>query len=161
MKKKLLFVCLGNICRSPAAEAIAQKIIDERGLHDLFYVDSAGIHGMHHGEPADRRMSMEASKRDYNVTSISRPVTTDDYDEYDLLLGMDDSNIQALYDKAPTLETSRKIIKMADYLNEGNIWDHIPDPYYGGQDGFTLVLDLLEEAIGNLIEDLSEASVNR
>lgn len=160
MKKKLLFVCLGNICRSPAAEAIAQKMIDDRGLQDLIDVDSAGIHGMHHGEPADRRMRMEASKRHFNVTSISRPVSVDDYDNYDLLIGMDDSNIQALYDKAPTLETSRKIIKMADFLNEDNKWDHIPDPYYGGQDGFELVLDLLEEGIENLIDHLLKESVN-
>lgn len=154
MKKKILFVCLGNICRSPAAEAIAKKIIDERGLHEMISVDSAGIIGIHHGQPSDPRMIEAAKKRGYLITSISRAVGIEDFDAFDYLVGMDDANVQALYNKAPTLEDSRKIIKMANYLNKDNRWDHIPDPYYGGQDGFTLVLDLLEESIGHLLEDV-------
>lgn len=156
MKKRVLFVCLGNICRSPAAETIAQKMISERGLENRIDVDSAGISGYHHGEPADQRMRAEAAVRNYDITSTSRPVTIDDYESFDILIGMDDANVQALYDKAPTLEASRKIVRMADYFNPDNKWDHVPDPYYGGHKGFVLVLDLLEEAIGNLLNHLSE-----
>lgn len=156
MKKRLLFVCLGNICRSPAAETIARKMIEERQLDEEIEADSAGILGYHAGEPADERMRRAAKQRGYDITSISRPVTLDDFDAFDLLIGMDDSNIQALYNKAPTLESSRKIIRMADYLSEDNPWDHIPDPYYGAHNGFTLVLDLLEEAIEKLIDNLNE-----
>lgn len=156
MKKRLLFVCLGNICRSPAAETIAQKMIADRGLQESIEVDSAGISGYHHGEPADQRMRAEAGAHGYRITCTSRPVTLDDYDNFDLIIGMDDANVQALYDKAPTLEASRKIVRMADYLNPDNVWDHVPDPYYGGHQGFVLVIELLEEAIGNLLDSLEE-----
>lgn len=152
MKKKILFVCLGNICRSPAAEGIAKSIIEAEGWQEELQIDSAGLHSYHEGELPDRRMREVASKRGYDLTSRSRSVQPSDFWDFDYLIGMDDSNIQALYDRAPTLEESRKIHRMTDFLPAGHPWDHVPDPYYGGAKGFELVLDLLEEAIYPLLE---------
>lgn len=156
--KKILFVCLGNICRSPAAEGIARSIIEAKGWQGELQVDSAGLHSYHEGELPDRRMREVAKQRGYELTSRSRPVQTSDYWDFDYLIGMDDSNIQALYDRAPTLEDSRKIQRLTDFLPEGHMWDHVPDPYYGGAQGFELVLDLLEEAIPSLLETVRNNS---
>ncbi|WP_278833458.1 low molecular weight protein-tyrosine-phosphatase [Porphyromonas cangingivalis] len=153
LKYKILFVCLGNICRSPMAEAVADKLIKSQGLEHL-EVDSAGIMGYHEGDKADPRMRKHGGERGYAVTSISRPVTYQDFEDFDLIVGMDDSNIHALYDKAPSVEASRKIVRMADYLTSHPDYDHIPDPYYGGAKGFDLVIDLLEDGVTNLLKQL-------
>lgn len=153
---KLLFVCLGNICRSPAAEAIASAYVRQAHLDDRVRIDSAGLHSYHEGGPADERMISAAHTRGYDVTSISRPVTMDDYDEFDLIIGMDDANIQELFNRAPSLETSRKIIKMRDFGTQYPEYDHVPDPYYGGSRGFDLVLNLLEDSMADLISQLGE-----
>lgn len=153
LKYKILFVCLGNICRSPMAEAVADKLIKSQGLEHL-EVDSAGIMGYHEGDKADPRMRKHGGERGYAVTSISRPVTYQDFEDFDLIVGMDDSNIRALYDKAPSVEASRKIVRMADYLTSYPDYDHIPDPYYGGAKGFDLVIDLLEDGVTNLLKQL-------
>ncbi|KGL47869.1 low molecular weight protein-tyrosine-phosphatase [Porphyromonas cangingivalis] len=153
LKYKILFVCLGNICRSPMAEAVADKLIKSQGLEHL-EVDSAGIMGYHEGDKADPRMRKHGGERGYAVTSISRPVTYQDFEDFDLIVGMDDSNIRALYDKAPSVEASRKIVRMADYLTSHPDYDHIPDPYYGGAKGFDLVIDLLEDGVTNLLKQL-------
>ena len=152
-KYRILFVCLGNICRSPMAEAVADKLIKSEGLSHL-EVDSAGIMGYHEGDKADPRMRKHADARGYAVTSISRPVTYQDFEDFDLIVGMDDSNVRALYDKAPSVEASRKIVRMADYLTSYPDYDHIPDPYYGGAKGFDLVIDLLEDGVTNLLKQL-------
>ena len=151
MKHKILFVCLGNICRSPAAEAVMKKLIEERGLSANFEIDSAGILSVHQGEKADSRMRQHAARRRYDVTSISRPVKTDDFDRFDLIIGMDDSNIDDLNDRALTAEHKSKIRQMTEYTQKYN-HTHIPDPYYGGAAGFELVLDLLEDACNGLLE---------
>ena len=157
MKTKILFVCMGNICRSPVAEAIMQKIIDDRRLSADFEIDSAGILSYHQGEKADPRMRQHAARRGYNVTSISRPVKTADFDKFDLIIGMDDSNIDDLNDRALMSEHKTKIHKMTEYSKEYD-YTYIPDPYYGGAAGFELVIDLLEDACEGLLESFYRKS---
>lgn len=146
-KCKILFVCLGNICRSPSAEGVAKHLIEENGWQELFEIDSAGLHSYHAGELPDPRMRQAAQARGYDLVSRSREVELEDFFTFDYIVAMDDSNATELYHRAPTLETSRKIVKMRDYFPEGETLDYVPDPYYGGKDGFELVLDLLEASV--------------
>lgn len=153
-KLKLLFVCLGNICRSPSAEAVMKKLVENAGLSDRIEVDSAGIAGYHAGEPADSRMRGHAARRGYRLDSISRPVRLSDFYDFDLLIGMDDRNVEDLKRMAPDLETAAKIRRMTEY-SRTRLYDYVPDPYYGGASGFELVLDLLEDACEGLLASLS------
>ena len=152
-KKKILFVCLGNICRSPSAEGIMKEKVKAAGLEKIFEIDSAGMHGYHEGELPDSRMRAHAFRRGYNLVSRSRPVKTKDFFDFDLIIGMDDSNISQLMQKAPDVESREKIHRMTDYCKKFS-HDHVPDPYYGGSNGFELVLDLLEDACEGLLEEL-------
>ena len=102
---KILFVCLGNICRSAAAEAVMKKLVQEQNVAQDFEIDSAGLINYHEGEPADPRMRAHAARRGYVVDSISRPVRTSDFFDFDLIIGMDDRNIDELKHRAPDLET--------------------------------------------------------
>lgn len=129
------------------------RLIDEAGLNDEFQIDSAGILSYHRGEMPDSRMRAHAARRGYNLVHRSRPVTTDDFYEFDIILGMDDSNIDALRDKAPSPETMKKIGRMTDYCTR-SVADHVPDPYYGGHEGFEYVLDVLEDACAGLLQQL-------
>ena len=156
---KILFVCLGNICRSPSAEAVMKKLVKDAGLDNYIEVDSAGIMGYHEGERADQRMRAHASRRGYMLDSISRPVRTTDFYDFDLIIGMDDRNIDDLKRKAPDLESVAKIHQMTEY-SRNKLYDHVPDPYYGGASGFELVLDLLEDACGGLLETISSGRDN-
>lgn len=154
-KKKVLFVCLGNICRSPAAEGVFTNKVKERGLEYAFEIDSAGTAGYHAGEPADKRMQQHALKRGYNLTSISRKFNPAvDFDKFDWVVAMDNENVSNLKRMARGPEDVAKISKMTDFRK---IWNYteIPDPYYGGYEGFELVLDLLEDACEGLLEKLS------
>lgn len=158
-KYKVLFVCLGNICRSPSAEAVMKKLVKDAGMEKSIFIDSAGIMGYHEGEQADARMRSHAARRGYVLDSISRPVQTQDFYDFDLIIGMDDRNIDDLKSKAPDLESVAKIHQMTDY-SRNKLYDHVPDPYYGGATGFELVLDLLEDACGGLLETLTKDEVN-
>ena len=148
---KILFVCLGNICRSAAAEAVMKKLATEQGVAGKFQIDSAGLINYHEGEPADPRMRAHAARRGYTIDSISRPVRTSDFYDFDLIIGMDDRNIDELKRKAPDLNTEKKIHRMTEYANS-KLYDHVPDPYYSGAEGFELVLDLLEDACKGLLD---------
>ena len=152
-KYRILFVCLGNICRSPAAEGIFRAVADSKGRSEDFAVDSAGTYSGHRGDLPDRRMRRAAAARGYDLTHRARPVSVTVFLDFDLIIAMDDSNYTDLMHMAPSVETSRKIKRMADYFT-GHSLDYVPDPYYMGQDGFELVLDLLEDACANLCDSL-------
>lgn len=152
MKKKILFVCLGNICRSPAAQGIMQAFIDEKGLQNEFELDSAGLYAGHAGELPDQRMRVHARRRGYELTHRSRPVRSSDFDDFDLIVAMDDSNFQGLKRLAPTVEDENKIVRMIDYVKSFPHYHSVPDPYYEGSEGFELVLDMLEEGCSNLLD---------
>ena len=153
----ILFVCLGNICRSPMAEAIMQTLVNETGLGQRFHIDSAGLISYHEGEGADPRMKAHAYRHGYRLTHISRPVRPADFDDFDLIIGMDDSNYDKLRRLAPTLEAEAKIRRMADYCTL-HVIDHVPDPYYGGSQGFENVIEILEDACRGLFEELKANS---
>ena len=123
------------------------------GLEKFFEIDSAGMHGYHEGELPDSRMRTHAFRRGYDLVSHSRPVEINDFYDFDLIIGMDDSNISQLMQKAPDVESREKIHRMTDYCKKFS-HDHVPDPYYGGSSGFELVLDLLEDACEELLEEL-------
>jgi protein-tyrosine phosphatase len=153
MTKKILFVCLGNICRSPAAEGVL-LFFAKRSQADI-EVDSAGTSSFHIGEPADKRMRAAASKRGYELTSRSRMVTRRDFSNFDLVVAMDRNNYRELSILAGG--PNRKLKLLSDYLEEG--WPRdVPDPYYGGDDGFEKVLDMLEAASPKILASLSNES---
>ena len=149
-KIKILFVCLGNICRSPAAEGVMKAIVDENNDSTRFEIDSAGTGNYHIGDLPDRRMRVHAQRRGYNLTHRCRQVTSSDFEDFVLIVAMDESNRRNLKRLAPTIEPEKKIIMMADFADIATRYDHIPDPYYEGAEGFELVLDLLESACQNL-----------
>lgn len=158
--KKILFVCLGNICRSSAAEEITRQFAARRGMSAEFDIDSAGLLSYHRGELPDPRMRAHAARRGYVLTHRSRPVTTDDFSRFDLLLAMDDSVYDALRDRAPSVETAARVRRMTDYCRRFTHADHVPDPYYGGAEGFEYVLDLLEDACAGLLDELAATPPN-
>lgn len=149
--KKILFVCLGNICRSPMAEAVMRKLVKEKGLESEYEIDSAGLIRYHEGEGADSRMKFHAKRHGYLLTHISRPVREIDFD---LIVGMDDSNWDKLHRLAPTVEAETKIVRMTDYC-QTHVIDHVPDPYYGGDQGFENVIEILEDACEGLLKKLT------
>ncbi|MDE6010041.1 MAG: low molecular weight phosphotyrosine protein phosphatase [Muribaculaceae bacterium] len=157
-KIKVLFVCLGNICRSPAAEGIFRDIVERRGLADRFEIDSAGLYSGHAGSLPDQRMRIHAFQRGYNLTHRARPVKTGDFHDFDLILSMDDSNYSRLRAFAPTDETELKVVRTTDFCRRHPGADHVPDPYYEGAEGFEIVLDLLEDACEGLADSLSPAN---
>ncbi|MGM0566309.1 MAG: low molecular weight protein-tyrosine-phosphatase [Bacteroidota bacterium] len=155
MKINVLFVCLGNICRSPSGEAVFTKMVQDAGLQDSISVDSAGIIDYHEGNPADERMQQHAEKRDYNLTSISRPVSpAKDARHFDYIIAMDTQNFQDLKALLPK-EHHHKIHLMNDF-SENNKGKSVPDPYFGGSEGFELVLDMLEDACRGLLKDVKQ-----
>ena len=156
MTQKLLFVCLGNICRSPAAEGVFLHLLKQRGLSDRFMVDSAGTGGWHVGNPADRRMQAAANRRGIELPSRARQICLDDFSSFDLVLTMDDDNLAAVRGLAQEAGAgaTATITPMLHYARNFSETE-VPDPYYGGEAGFEHVLDLLEDACTNLLDELS------
>lgn len=150
---KLLFICLGNICRSPMAETIFRQLVEERGLEDSFEVDSAGLIDYHEGEMADNRMRRHASMHGYHITHRSRPIELADFSHFDYIIGMDRQNIRALESMQPA-GSRAQILDMASFLREHQAAT-VPDPYYGGDQGFEYVIALLEDACAALLDHLS------
>ena len=155
MVKKILFVCLGNICRSPAAEGIFNQKIKERDLENFFIVDSAGTGNWHVGNLPDQRMRATALSKGIELTSRARQIEENDLHEFDHILVMDKDNLNAvkslIKDDMHTINSKIKLI--LSYSKKSQL-DEVPDPYYGGQNGFEKVLDLLNDAIEELIDSL-------
>ncbi|UTW45944.1 low molecular weight phosphotyrosine protein phosphatase [bacterium SCSIO 12696] len=151
----VLFVCLGNICRSPTAHGIFQNLVDEAGLTEQILVDSAGTGDWHIGHPPDARAQRKALNRGYDLSDLrARLVTGDDFRRFDYILGMDDSNM-----------ANMEPFKPADYSGEFQLflsygersdYREVPDPYYSGEDGFELVLDLVEQASQGLLDHICQ-----
>lgn len=152
-KTKVLFVCLGNICRSPAAEGVFKHIVEREGLTDKFFIDSAGTFGGHVSSKADSRMREAASRRGYDLTSRSRKIKYDDYEDFDMIIVMDDMNYENVHRLAPNRECYEKIYRMRDFCKETKV-SHVPDPYYEGREGFEIVLDILEDGCENLLKEI-------
>jgi protein-tyrosine phosphatase len=153
-KKKILFVCLGNICRSPAAEAVMTRLLKSNNLGNLVEVDSAGTIDYHAGEQADIRMRVYAEKRGYKLTSTAKQFNPDtDFAKFDYIITMDNNNFEEI--KALDLDNkfTKKIYRMGDFSKNYDLTE-IPDPYYGGREGFENVLDILEDATAGLLKKL-------
>lgn len=149
---KILFVCLGNICRSPAAQGIMEKLVEEQGIANQFEIDSAGLYGGHAGDLPDHRMRVHAKRRGLNLTHRSRQVKESDFERFDLIVAMDDSNYDRLRAMAPTTENEKKVVRMADFFTLHPWADCVPDPYYDGADGFENALDLIEDGCFTLLK---------
>lgn len=149
---KVLMVCLGNICRSPLAEGIARSLSDQRGLG--WFVDSAGTSGWHNGEPPDPRSIEIAAQNGIDISSqTSRKLAVSDFDQFDLILAMDRQNQADIRQLAPAAQQG-KVQLMLDY-SQTRKGQEVPDPYYGGPDGFADVFEMLREACEQLIEDMT------
>jgi protein-tyrosine phosphatase len=157
-KVKVLFVCMGNICRSPTAEGVFAKLLKERALENSFIIDSAGTHAYHVGEAPDLRAQKAALDRGVELTHLrARKVIMGDFEDFDFLLAMDDDNYAALSNACPE-HYKNKIKYFLDYAPHLGT-RFVPDPYYGGKYGFERVLDLIEEASAGFINDLQKNGV--
>ena len=153
-KTRILFVCLGNICRSPAANGVMEQMVAKQGLQDKFLIDSAGTYGGHAGELPDPRMRVAASRRGYNLTHRSRKFREQDYHDFDMIVVMDDSNYENVARLAPERKYLDKVYRFVEFSKNHPDWSYVPDPYYEGHDGFELVLDILEDGCAELINRL-------
>lgn len=152
-KTGVLFVCMGNICRSPAAEGVFKHYVSEQGQQDRFFIDSAGTVGSHAGQPPDPRMIKAAECRGYPLDSLARKVVRKDIDEFDLILAMDFDNLMNLYSLAKAEPQHLRLL--GSFLEDGISHSQarsVPDPYYGDTAGFEQVLDMIESAVPRIYD---------
>ncbi len=150
-RKRLLFVCLGNICRSPAAEAIMKSLVREVKLSDKYEIDSAGIGGWHVGELPDKRMREHAQKRGYQLTSRARQFVDNDFHYYDYIVVMDNDNYKHLTTRINDDNLRSKVLKMKDFFQDYKNELSVPDPYYGTDKDFEWAIDLIEDGCRGLL----------
>lgn len=151
MKVKVLFVCMGNICRSPTAEAVFRHYVEQAGLQEHIHIDSAGTHDYHIGDAPDLRTQRAAKQRGYDMSQLrGRQVGVEDFGRFDYVLAMDEANLSILRRLRPQDATSHLglFLEFAEQHREREV----PDPYYGGADGFERVLDMVEDAAGGLLK---------
>jgi protein-tyrosine phosphatase len=150
----VLFVCTGNICRSPTAEGVARHFIEARGLADRIAVDSAGTHGYHAGEAPDRRAQKAAERRGYDLSGLrARQIESADFERFDLILAMDADHLAIMRRSCPDAYRTRLSLFMR-YARSHDLLE-VPDPYYGGDNGFDAVLDYCEDGVQGLLEILA------
>lgn len=142
---RVLFVCLGNICRSPAAEGIMRDIVGRENADTDWEIDSAGTGRYHIGDLPDKRMRVHARRRGLELSHRCRQVSDEDFYHFDMIVAMDASNLANLRSMAPDPDSEMKIIPMSAFFSDNSRYDYVPDPYYEGAEGFELVLDLLED----------------
>jgi protein-tyrosine phosphatase len=147
---RLLFVCMGNICRSPAADVVMRHLVAAAKLDTHIHVDSAGTIGYHSGKAPDHRMSLTLARRGYSPAGRARQVTAADLDAFDLILAMDDENLHDLHALDRSASARSKIRRFTDFCSHSNA-THVPDPYYGGADGFEHVADLVEDGCAGIL----------
>lgn len=155
--KKVLFVCLGNICRSPTAEGVFRDLIQKQGVDSWIHVDSAGTSNWHPGKAPDPRTVRAAHQRGYDLSMLrARQVNAHDFEQFDYILAMDQANLEELKQQCPS-HFSGHLGLFLDFASASNL-PEVPDPYYGGSDGFDLVLDLIEDASQGLLNHLLKPS---
>ncbi len=151
--KRVLFICTGNICRSPTAEGVFRRFVEQAGLEDRIGMDSAGTHGYHVGEPPDPRSQAAASARGYDLSGLrARRFAREDFSRFDLVLAMDRDHHTILTRFAPA-GAGHKLRMLMEFARRSGV-DEVPDPYYGAPDGFELVLNLVEDAAEGLLDHL-------
>jgi low molecular weight protein-tyrosine phosphatase len=154
---RILFVCMGNICRSPTAEGVMRRLLDEAGLADRVDVESAGTGAWHVGNPPDERATLAARRRGVTLEGAARQVRPSDFRDFDLLIAMDRENLRELLAIAPDEEAAEKVrlLREFDPAASGDL--DVPDPYFGGGRGFETVLDMVEAACRGLLDELRAA----
>ena len=150
---RILFVCMGNICRSPCAEGIMQFLIKQQGLEDEIECDSAGTIDYHQGDSVDSRMQEYAGMRGYELNSTARKFILQDFENFDWIITMDENNYSQIRLLDPNNSFTHKIRRMTDFCETTKI-SSVPDPYYGGNQGFETVIDILEDACGGFLKYL-------
>ena len=152
---RILFVCLGNICRSPTAEGVMRSLVRERGLEREIEIDSAGTGGWHVGNPPDERATKAARRRGIMLEGAARKVSARDFDDFDLILAADRENLGVLQSLAPDKDARGKVKLLRDFDPHGG--GDVPDPYYGGVNGFEEVLDIVERSCAALLDEVTAA----
>jgi protein-tyrosine phosphatase len=154
-KVRVLFVCMGNICRSPTAEGVFRDLVSQLDLHSKIESDSAGTHAYHIGEQPDRRAQLAAKERGIDLSDLrARHVSLTDYETFDYILAMDNDNYNILISQSPA-HAKPKIKLFMDFAKRRSEQE-VPDPYYGGQPGFDIVYDMVEDASKGLLEDIKK-----
>jgi low molecular weight protein-tyrosine phosphatase len=156
---RILFVCMGNICRSPTAEGVMRRLLAEAGLDGALEIESAGTGGWHVGEPPDERATAAAARRGVTLEGAARQVRPGDFRRFDLLIALDRGNLRQLLVLAPDEEAAEKVrlLREFDPASAGGPDLDVPDPYFGGERGFETVLDMVEAACRGLLDELRAA----
>ena len=155
-KRTVLFICLGNICRSPAAEGIMKSLVEKEGMSDDFFIDSAAIGSWHIGQLPDSRMRKCGAEHGYRYDSHARQFQKSDFQHFDLIVVMDNENYRAITSMASSQADKDKVVRIADYLTHHREYTTVPDPYYGDYSDFELVIELLEDACQGLLDSIKE-----